>query len=70
MAAIGIAYGQRMQRANQVLVDVAKTASVYWDVLQRCLDVAVDLRPLAVQAGLCLGCEVCGETFPNIPGGG
>jgi hypothetical protein len=50
-------------------VDVAKTASVYWDVLQRCLDVAVDLCTLAVQAGLCLGCEVCGETFPNIPGG-
>jgi hypothetical protein len=50
-------------------VDVAETVCGYWDLLQRYLYVAVDLGPLAVQAGLCPGGDVCGETFPNIPAG-
>jgi hypothetical protein len=50
-------------------VDEAETVGGYRDVLQRYLDMAVDLGPLAVQAGLCPGCDIYGETFPNIPGG-
>jgi hypothetical protein len=50
-------------------MDVAETAGGYWDVLRRNLDVAVDLGPLAAQAGLCPGCDICGDALPNIPVG-
>ncbi len=30
---------------------------------------AVNFGPLAAEAGFCPGCDVCGETFPYIPGG-
>ncbi len=30
---------------------------------------AVDFGPLAAKACFCPGCDVCGETFPYIPGG-
>ncbi len=50
-------------------MDVAETAGGYRDVLLRYLDVGVDLGPLAVQEGLRPGCDICGETLPNIPGG-
>jgi hypothetical protein len=57
------------QGPHQVHVDVAETAGGYWDVLGRYQYVAVDFGPLEVEAGLCPGCDVCGETFPCIPGG-
>jgi hypothetical protein len=50
-------------------MDVAKTAGGYWDVLRRYLYVAVDLGTLVAQASLCPGGDICGETFPYIPGG-
>jgi hypothetical protein len=55
--------------AHQIHVDVAETAGGYWDVLRRYLYVVVDLGPLAAQAGLCPGGDICGETFPQVPGG-
>jgi hypothetical protein len=48
---------------------MAEMVSGYWDVLQRYLYMAVYFGPLAVQAGFCPGCDVCGKTLPNIPGG-
>ncbi len=30
---------------------------------------AVNFDPLAAEAGLCPGCDICGETFPYLPGG-
>ncbi len=42
----------------QVHVDVAETACWYRDVLQKYLDVAVELGPLAAQAGFCPGCDI------------
>jgi hypothetical protein len=50
-------------------MDVAETAGGYRDVLRRYLYMAVDLGPLTAQAGLCPGGDICGETFPYIPGG-
>jgi hypothetical protein len=50
-------------------VDVADLAGGYRDASRRDLYVAVDLGPLTVQAGLRPGGDICGETFPNIPGG-
>ncbi len=50
-------------------MDMAAKAGGYWDVLLRYLDMAVYFGPLVVQAGFRPGCDVCGETFPNIPGG-
>jgi hypothetical protein len=44
-------------------------AGGYWDVLRRYLYMAVDLSPLAAQAGLRPGSDICGEALPNIPGG-
>jgi hypothetical protein len=41
----------------------------YWDVLQGYLYMAVDLGPLAAQAVLRPGGDICGETLPNIPEG-
>ena len=38
-------------------------------MLRKYLNVAVDLGPLAAQAGLRPGGDICGETLPNIPGG-
>jgi hypothetical protein len=38
-------------------------------VLRRYLYVAVDFGPLAAKAGFRPGCDICGETFPYIPGG-
>ncbi len=50
-------------------MDVAELAGGYWDELWRNLYVAVDFGPLAAQAGLCPGGDICGETVPNKPGG-
>jgi hypothetical protein len=50
-------------------VDVAETAGGYRDVLWGYLYMVVDLGPLAAQAGLRPGGDICGETLPNIPGG-
>jgi hypothetical protein len=50
-------------------MDATEMAGGYWDVLRAYLYVAVDLGPLAAQAGLCPGSDICGEAFPNIPGG-
>jgi hypothetical protein len=50
-------------------VDVAETAGGFRDVLRGYLYVAVDLGPLAAQAGLRPGGDIYGETLPNIPGG-
>ncbi len=50
-------------------MDVAETAGGYRDVLRGYLNMAVDLGPLAAQAGLRPGGDICGETFPYIPGG-
>jgi hypothetical protein len=55
--------------SHQVHVDVAETVGGYWDVLQGYLYMAVNLGPLAAQAGLRPGGDICGETLPNIPGG-
>ncbi len=30
---------------------------------------AVNFGPLAAEVGFCPGCDVCGETFPYVPGG-
>jgi hypothetical protein len=54
------------QGPHEVHVDVARG---YWNVLRRYLYVAVNFGPLAAEAGFCPGCDVCGETFPYIPGG-
>ncbi len=48
---------------------VAETVGGYWDVLRRYMYVAEDLGPLTAQAGLRPGGDICGEAFPNIPGG-
>ncbi len=50
-------------------MDVAETAGGYRDVLRGYLYMAVDLGPLAAQAGLRPGGDICGETFPYVPGG-
>ncbi len=50
-------------------MDVAETAGGYRDVLRGYLYMAVDLGPLAAQAGLRPGGDICRETFPYIPGG-
>ncbi len=65
---VGKTFGCR-QGAHQVHVDVTEAGFGYWDVLRGYLYMAVDLGPLATQAGLCPGGDICGETFPNIPGG-
>jgi hypothetical protein len=65
---VGKTFGCR-QGAHQVHVDVVEMAVGYWDVLQGYLYMAVDLGPLAAQAGLRPGGDICGETFPYIPGG-
>jgi hypothetical protein len=52
--------------AYQVHVYVAETAGGYRDVLGRNLYMAVDLGPLAVQAGLRPGGNIRGETFPDV----
>ncbi len=57
------------QGAHQVHVDLAKTEGGFRDVLWGYLCCVVDLGPLAAQAGLRPGGDVCGETLPNIPGG-
>jgi hypothetical protein len=44
-------------------------AGWYRDVLRGYLYMAMDFGPLAAQAGLHPGGDICGETFPNIPGG-
>ncbi len=54
---------------HQFYMDVAETAGGYRDVLRRYLYMTVDLCPLAAHAGLCPGGDICGETFPYIPGG-
>ncbi len=64
---VGKTFGCR-QGAHQVHVDVAETAGGYRDVL-RYLYKAVDLGPPAAQASLRPGRDICGRTFPNIPGG-
>jgi hypothetical protein len=46
------------QGAYQVHMDVAETACWNWDVLRWYLDVAVDLGPLAAQAGFSPGCDI------------
>ncbi len=46
------------QGTYQVHVDVDKTACGYRDVLRKYLDVAVDLGPLAAQAGFCPACYI------------
>jgi hypothetical protein len=48
---------------------MAETAGGHWDVLRGYLYVAVDLGPLAAQAGLPPGGDICGKTFPDILGG-
>ncbi len=48
---------------------LAETEGGYRDVLWGYLYMAVDLSPLAAQAGLRPGGDICGETLPNIPGG-
>ncbi len=63
---VGKTFGCR-QGAHHVHVDMAESAGGY--VLRRCLHMAVDLGPLAAQASLRPGGDVCGETFPHIPGG-
>ncbi len=50
-------------------MNVAETAGGYRNVLRGYLNMAVDLGPLAAQAGLPPGSDICGETFPYIPGG-
>jgi hypothetical protein len=65
---IGKPFGWR-QGAYQVHVDVAEMAGGYRDVLRGYLYMAVDFGPLAAQAGLHPGGDICRETFPNIPGG-
>jgi hypothetical protein len=50
-------------------MDVAETAGGYCDVLRGYLYMAVDLCPLAVQAGFCPGGDIRGKTFSDIPGG-
>ncbi len=50
-------------------MNVAETAEGYRNVLRGYLNMAVDLGPLAAQAGLCPGGDICGETFPFVPGG-
>ncbi len=50
-------------------MDVAETAGGYWDVWRGYQYIALDLGLLAAQAGLRPGCDICGETLPNIPGG-
>ncbi len=57
------------QGAHQVYVDVAETAGGHRNVLKGYLNMAVDLGLLAAQAGLSQGGDICGETFPYIPGG-
>jgi hypothetical protein len=57
------------QGAHQVHVVLAETEGGYRDVLWGYLYMAVDLGPLAAQAGLRRGGEICRETLPNIPGG-
>jgi hypothetical protein len=46
------------QGAYQVHVDVAEAACRDRDVLRKYLDMAVNFGPLAVQAGLCPGCDI------------
>ena len=46
------------QGAHQVHVNVAEAACGHWDVLRKYLNVAVDLGPLAAQAGFCPGCDI------------
>ncbi len=65
---VGKTFGCR-QGTHQVHVDVAETAGGYRDVLRRYLYMAVDLGSLAAQASLHPGGDICGETFPNTPGG-
>jgi hypothetical protein len=50
-------------------MDVAEMAGGYWDVLRRYLYMTVDFGPLAAQASLRPGGDICGEIFPHIPGG-
>ncbi len=47
----------------------AETARRHWNVLGRYLYMAVNFGPLAAEAGFRPDCDVCGETFPYIPGG-
>jgi hypothetical protein len=65
---VGKTFGCR-QGAHHVHVDVAESAGGYRDVLRRYLHMAVDLGTLAAQASLRPGGNICGETFPHIPGG-
>ncbi len=48
---------------------VAETAGGYRNVLRGYLNMAVDFSPLAAQAGLRPGGDICGESFRYIPGG-
>jgi hypothetical protein len=48
---------------------MAETVVGYWDVLRWYLYMAVYFGPLAVHADFHPGCDVCGETLLNIPGG-
>ncbi len=48
-------------------MDVAETAHWYRYVLSQDLYVAVELGPLAVQAGLRPGSDIIGETFLYVP---
>jgi hypothetical protein len=41
----------------------------HWNVLGGYLYMAVNFGLLAAEAGFRLGCDICGETFPYIPGG-
>ncbi len=50
-------------------MDVAETARRHWNVLRGYLYMAVNFGPLAAEAGFRPGCDICGETFPYIPGG-
>ena len=46
------------QGAYQVHMDMAETACWDWNVLRWYLDVAVNLGPLAAQAGFSPGCDI------------
>ncbi len=62
---IGETFGGR-QWADQVYVYVAEMAGGYPNVLRGYLNMAVDFSPLAAQAGLRPGGDICGEALRSL----